>query len=359
MPRPRGHVVLHCLADRLLPKPYGCAPEALAPEALSQEALYPEAQYPKTQCPKTQCPAPLALTLSVPAPGYLPLLRRSLRLMLEIFREAAHLIESGRRGALATIIGTTGSTPGKETAKLLVRDDGSAIGSVGGGCTENDIWKLALEVIATDQPVRTQFRLTAATAAETGLLCGGEFEVFIEPIGNPHVFIFGAGHCAQSLTRVLQPLEYRTTVVDDRATYANPELFPEKTEVVVHDFEGCTDGLPIGTSSYIVIVTRGHEHDETVLEQAVATSAPYVGLIGSRGKIGAIFKNLKKRGVSEETLARVRGPIGLDIGSRSPDEVAISIAAEIIAFRRACAPEARNPIQARRGSSGETRRAST
>lgn len=274
--------------------------------------------------------------------------------MLEIFREAARIIESGRRGALATIIGTTGSTPGKETAKLLVRDDGAAFGTVGGGCTENDIWKLALEVIATDQPVRTQFRLTAATAAETGLLCGGEFEVFIEPIGHPHVFIFGAGHCAQSLTQVLTRLDYRTTVVDDRAAYADPKFFPEPTDVQVLDFAECTESLPIGTSSYLVIVTRGHEHDETVLEQAIRTPASYVGLIGSRGKIGAIFKNLRKRGVADADLARVRGPIGLDIGSRSPEEVAISIAAEIIAFRRGCAPDPRNPIVARRERTAAT-----
>ncbi|MEM7262610.1 MAG: XdhC/CoxI family protein [Planctomycetota bacterium] len=265
--------------------------------------------------------------------------------MLEIFREAARVIESGRRAALATIVSTSGSTPGKECAKLLVRDDGTTVGTVGGGCTENEVWKMAMEVITTEIPARTKFRLTAATAAETGLLCGGEFEVFIEPIGNPNVAIFGAGHCAQSLTRILEPLDYRMVVFDDRETYANAERFPEGTETVVGPFESCADQVDLSANTFVVIVTRGHDHDETVLEQVVRSEAPYVGVIGSRGKIGAIFKNLRKRGVTDEQLARVRAPIGLDIGSRSPDEVAISIAAELIAFRRGRAPEPRSPMK--------------
>ncbi|MCA8962952.1 MAG: XdhC family protein [Planctomycetes bacterium] len=275
--------------------------------------------------------------------------------MLEILKEAVRLIESGRRGALATIISTTGSTPGKESARLLVRDDGTTVGTVGGGCTENEVWKLAMEVIGNDRPIRTRFRLTAATAAETGLLCGGEFEVYIEPVGHPNVVIFGAGHCARSLARLLAPLEYRTTVVDDRESYADPSHFPAGVDVVVSPFESCARQVRLDSNAYVVIVTRGHDHDETVLEQVVRTDAPYVGLIGSRGKIGAIFKNLRSRGISDEALARVRAPIGIDIGSRSPDEVAISIAAEIIAFRRGVAPDPRSPRPARsRAATEET-----
>ncbi|MFN0057470.1 MAG: XdhC family protein [Planctomycetota bacterium] len=270
--------------------------------------------------------------------------------MLEIFREAAHLIESGRRGALATIISTQGSTPGKETAKLLIRDDGSTLGTVGGGCSEAEVWRLAMEVIATDEPRRMSFRLTAATAAETGLLCGGSFEVFIEPIGNPVVYIFGAGHCARSLARTLAPLEYGIVVIDDRESYAAPQFFPPQTRTLVREFESCFADLSIGPSSYIIIVTRGHQHDECVLEQAVRTPARYVGLIGSRGKIGAICKNLARRGVRPEQLDHVRAPIGLDIGSRTPDEIAIAIAAEIIAFRRGLAPEPRIPLRARKSA---------
>ncbi len=268
--------------------------------------------------------------------------------MLDIFSEAATLIRSGRVGAIATIIGTRGSTPGKESAKLLVRDDGTTLGTVGGGCTENEIWKKAMEVIATGTAWRGSFRLTAATAAETGLLCGGEFEVYVEPFGNPVVAIFGAGHCAKALANLLVPLEYQTIVVDDRETYADPQWFPAETEVLVQPFDNCLEGITVGSNTYIVIVTRGHDHDETVLEQVLRTEAAYVGLIGSRGKIGAIFKNLERRGTPREALERVRGPIGLDIGSQSPEEVAISIAAEMIAFRRNLAPPPRNPLVSKR-----------
>ena len=254
--------------------------------------------------------------------------------MHDIFTEAARLIAEGRRGALATIIGVTGSTPGKESAKLLVRDDGSTVGTVGGGCTENDIWRLAMEVLATERAVRTSFRLTAATAAETGLLCGGEFEVYIEPIGNPSVTIFGAGHIAQRLVPILATLEYRTTVIDDRESFAHAERFPLASEVCVRNFENCLEGVSTGPNSCLIVVTRGHQHDETVLAQAVATQAGYVGLIGSRGKIGAIYKNLEKRGVPRARLEEVHAPIGLPLGSKSPEEIAVAIAAELIAHRR-------------------------
>lgn len=267
--------------------------------------------------------------------------------MLEIYREIADILENGRRAALATIVGTTGSTPGKETAKMLVREDGSTLGTVGGGCSEADIWRLAMEVIATERPQRSRFRLTAATAAETGLLCGGEFEVFIEPIGNPAVYIFGAGHVAAHLVPHLAGLDYKTVVVDDRERFASKERFPDATEVHVRNFENAFDGFNMGPNCYVLIVTRGHQHDETVLAQAVRTAAPYVGLIGSRGKIGAIFKHLRRDGIGDEDLARVRAPVGLEIGSRTVQEIAISIAAELIAFRRGCAPPPRAPAPAR------------
>ncbi len=260
--------------------------------------------------------------------------------MLDIYRAAARVFEEGRLAALATIIGTEGSTPGKEAAKMLVLDDGRSIGTVGGGCTEAEVWRLAMEVIATDRPIRTSFRITAATAAQTGLLCGGEFEVFIEPIGNPSAYIFGAGHIARALTPLLAALEYRTVVIDDRESYATREHFPAAAEILVRDFDRALDGLSIPPHSYLIVVTRGHLHDEAVLSQALRSAARYVGIIGSRGKVGAILKHLRAAGVSESDLARVRGPIGLAIGARTPQESAIAIAAEMVAFRRGAAPPA-------------------
>ncbi|MGE3163784.1 MAG: XdhC family protein [Planctomycetota bacterium] len=271
--------------------------------------------------------------------------------MLEILRAAARTIEQGRAAALATIVATHGSTPGKLGAKMLVRDDGSTVGTVGGGCTEADIWRIAMEVATTGRAQRATFRLTAATAAQTGLLCGGEFEVFVEPIVTTNVHIFGAGHIARSLAPLLLGLGCRVTVVDDRATFASAEHFPAGVETVVQDLDGAFSGLRLGPHSYVIIVTRGHEHDETVLAQAVRSEAGYIGLIGSRGKIGAIFKNLRAGGTPPSVLAKVHAPIGLDIGAQSPEEIAVSIAAEIIAVRRGVTVPIRFP-HAPEGSSG-------
>ncbi|MGE4618727.1 MAG: XdhC/CoxI family protein [Planctomycetota bacterium] len=254
--------------------------------------------------------------------------------MLEVLREAALVMESGQKAALATIISTTGSTPGKDGAKMLVKDDGTTVGTVGGGCTEADIWRISMEVIATGTARRESFRLTAATVAETGLLCGGEFEVYIEPIGTPAVIILGGGHIANSLVEVLATLDWRVSVIDDREDFAHPDRFPRATEVHCRPFEECLEGLKVTGNSCIVVVTRGHEHDELALSRALETSAGYIGLIGSRGKIGAIFKNLRESGVTAANLDRVQAPVGIPIGSRTPEEIAISIAAELIARHR-------------------------
>ena len=254
--------------------------------------------------------------------------------MLEVLREAARIMETGQRAALATIISTTGSTPGKEGAKMLVRDDGSTVGTVGGGCTEADIWRISMEVMASGTARRESFRLTAATVAETGLLCGGEFEVYVEPIGAPSVIILGGGHIATAMVKVLSTLDWRITVIDDRADFAHPERFPLADEVLCKDFRECLDGVSVTGNSCIVVVTRGHQHDELALSQAIETCAGYIGLIGSRGKIGAILKNLRESGVSPADLDKIRAPVGIPIGSRTPEEIAISIAAELIALHR-------------------------
>ncbi len=254
--------------------------------------------------------------------------------MLDIYREIARLLESGQRGALATVIGATGSTPGKESAKMLVREDGSSVGTIGGGCTEADVWALAREAIELDQPLRRCFKLTPKTAEEDGLACGGTVEVFIEPLGSPTVHIFGAGHIARCLAPLVESAGMGCVVVDDREKFASRNHFPQARQVLVSDFETCFEQLTITPSSYLVIVTRGHRYDQLVLSRAVHTDASYVGLIGSKAKVGRIFKALREEGVSDSRLAEVRAPIGVDIGCRTPQEIAVSIGAELIGHRR-------------------------
>lgn len=254
--------------------------------------------------------------------------------MTEIYREIVRLIEQGEKGAVATVVGATGSTPGKEGAKMLVRADGTTVGTIGGGCTEADVWALAKEVIATDRPIRHKFKLSPRVAEDGGLACGGIVEVFVEPIGSPTVYVFGAGHIARSLVPIATTVGLNTVVVDDREQFASRARFPEPTRLVVSDFASVFPQLTITENSYLVIVTRGHRYDQFVLGEALKTRASYIGLIGSRAKITRIFRTLTAQGADPEKLRSVKAPIGLDIGCRTPEEIAVSIVAQLVAYRR-------------------------
>ena len=262
---------------------------------------------------------------------------------MEIFKEIVSLLESGRRGALATVIGATGSTPGKESARMLVRDDGSTAGTIGGGCTEAEVWALAREVIATDRPLRRSFKLTPKAAEEEGLACGGIVEVFIEPLGSPVVIVFGAGHIGRILVPLLKLAGFHTKVIDDREQFANRSAFPDASEIILSDFESSFEKVVVTSSSCLVIVTRGHRSDQAVLSRAIRTPASYVGLIGSRVKFARLSRILLREGASRDSLERVRCPIGLDIGARSPEEIALAIAAELVAHRRRAYVKGKDP----------------
>ena len=161
-------------------------------------------------------------------------------------------------------------------------------------------------------------------------------EVLLEPIfAEPTVYIFGAGHVSQQLAPLAKKVHFKVVVIDDREMFANRERFPDVDEVIVSEFERCFDQLNIDDSSYIVIVTRGHLYDGFVLEQAVKTNARYIGMIGSKKKIQTLYQTFDGEGVSKETLNRVYAPIGLDINSETPEEIAVSIVAQLIKVRGA------------------------
>ena len=161
------------------------------------------------------------------------------------------------------------------------------------------------------------------------------FQFFVEPIFvEPTLYIFGAGHIAQQIAPLAKMADFRVVVLDDRADFATPERFPEADQVLVQDFEGLASKVKVGEEDYLVIVTRGHLHDYTVLRQFLRSGAKYIGMIGSRKKRDAIYRRLRQEGFSEEEISRVHAPIGLDIGAETPQEIAISIVAELIAVRR-------------------------
>lgn len=245
------------------------------------------------------------------------------------------LRRAGRKCALATIIDAQGSIPSHECAKLLVRDDGSFVGTVGGGCVEAQVWAAAREVMETGRPKRLSFNLGQDTAYENGLICGGELEVFLEPVfPEPRVFIFGAGHISKSLSKIASLAGFATVVVDDRDTYANRERFPEAERVLAGAYEELIPALEINESSFIVIVTRGHRDDLRVLRRAVETPARYIAMVGSKRKVIALAKQLESEGVTAEAFERVHAPMGLEIGAVTPEEIAVSVVAEMIAVRR-------------------------
>ena len=254
---------------------------------------------------------------------------------MDIYKEIVALRQQGRRAAVATIVNVRGSIPSFETAKMLVRDDGSIVGTVGGGCVEAEVWQAAREVMESEKPRTLTFNLNQNPKYDTGLVCGGTLDIFIEPVLPPAMlYVFGAGHVAHSLYRSAKTAGFDITVVDDRENYANRERFPEAKEVIAEDFEQSMARLSPAQTSYIVIVTRGHRDDMRVLRWAVQTQARYVGMIGSKRKTITIFRELVQEGIPEHLFERVHAPVGFDIGAITPEEIAVAITAELIAFRR-------------------------
>jgi xanthine dehydrogenase accessory factor len=254
---------------------------------------------------------------------------------MDIYEEIVKLRREGRRGAVATIVSVRGSIPSFKTAKMLVRDDGSIFGTIGGGCVEADVWQAAREVMEQEKPRTLTFNLNQDPKYDTGLVCGGTLDIFVEPIlPQALLYVFGAGHVSNSLYRVAKDAGFDVIVIDDREAYANRERFPDAHEVVAEDFDRAMARLAPNESAYIVIVTRGHRDDMRLLRWAVQTEARYIGMIGSKRKTIAIFRELQREGLSPRLFERVHAPIGLEIGAVTPEEIAISITAELIAVRR-------------------------
>jgi xanthine dehydrogenase accessory factor len=254
---------------------------------------------------------------------------------MDIYEQIVELRRQGRRGAVATIVNVRGSIPSFKTAKMLVRDDGSIVGTIGGGCVEADVWQAAREVMESEKPRTLKFDLNQDPKYDTGLVCGGTLEIFVEPILPPALlYVFGAGHVAVNVCGTAATAGFDVIVADDRTSYATKERFPAAAEVHALEFDEAMRKLDPNESSYIVIVTRGHRDDMRILRWAVQTRAKYVGMIGSKRKVIEIFKALQAEGLPAHMFDRVHAPIGLDIGAVTPEEIGVAITAELIALRR-------------------------
>ncbi|MEM1097397.1 MAG: XdhC family protein [Planctomycetota bacterium] len=298
--------------------------------------------------------------------------------LYELLRRA----DAGERLAVCALAKTTGSTPQKAGALMLVLSSGQIIGTIGGGCVEAEVRSQALCRLSKPPGTSEQrdallrFPLDRDYGWDDGLVCGGVMFVAIQLIesasqaepwrdafraiadGNtgrvqlslkdeqsqpvevtfeqepkPKLVIAGAGHIGEALAQIAHPMGFEVTVVDDRAQAASPVRFPDANRVVgAMGYE--LSKLEIDQRSYVVIVTRGHQHDGEALAAVVESNAKYLGLIGSRRKVLSIYTSLLEQGTSAERLRRVRSPIGLKLGAREPAEIAVSIAAELIACRR-------------------------
>ena len=354
--------------------------------------------------------------------------------MQDIYSEIVKALGRNEKLALATLITRVGSAPRGVGAKYLIKEDGTSLGSIGGGCVEAEVWQGAKEVMRKGKGGILHFELTSEQLAEGGLICGGNIDIFLEPLrgefldifqevvrmkqkggsailatlisvddafpkgedskalikasgermgflldgeeleqkilkereallrekkprvlvlssdrkdapwdrmevllepilSEPTVYIFGAGHISQQLSPLVKRVQFKVVIIDDREIFANRERFPEVDEVIVSEFEKCFDQLNIDDSSYIVTVTRGHLYDGFVLEQALKSNARYIGMIGSKKKIRTLYQNLVEKGIAKDALDRVHAPIGIDINSETPEEIAVSIVAELIKVR--------------------------
>src|ERR1700739_3000365 len=253
---------------------------------------------------------------------------------MDLFEEVVKLRQEGKRGALATIVHTNGSIPSYESSRMLVREDGSIVGRLAAGCVEAEVSPAAKEVMQAEAPRKMIFSLNNDANYDNGLICGGTLEIFVEPFfPQPILYIFAGGHVSIALANAAHTAGFAIGVIDDRESFANRERFAMAQEIHT-SFEGAFEKIKPTAATYMVIVTRGHKDDMHVLRWAVGTSPRYIGMIGSKRKVLSVYRALEKEGIPPEKFAGVHAPVGLDIGALTPEEIAVSITAELIAIRR-------------------------
>jgi xanthine dehydrogenase accessory factor len=250
---------------------------------------------------------------------------------LELYEEMVRLTRRGESFALATVIASSGSSPRKAGAKMLVRSDGTFMGTVGGGRVEKESVEAALSALTDETPRTLEYVLTA----ENGFACGGSMSVFVEPQGRrPLLVMFGAGHVGRAVTALAHGCGFRVVVVDERSDCAVPGLLPGAGEVICSPVAEAFGHLILDRESFAVIATPGHLSDFDAVRGCLASEAGFIGLLGSRRKRETLLSTLADEGFDADLRARVITPVGLDIGAQTPEEIAVSIVGQLIALRR-------------------------
>lgn len=252
----------------------------------------------------------------------------------DVFEAVAEALQRGEPAALVTIIRAQGSTPQRVGAKMLVFPDGRTVGTIGGGCYENEAFWKAREAIETRKPIIAKYELADDIAEDSGLICGGQMEVYIEPLEPaPALYLVGAGHVSFHLAQAAQAVGFKLHVIDDREKFANAERFPTAEEIIVDDIPEWLGQAELPSHAFAVILTRGHRHDLDALRALAPKQLRYLGLIGSKAKVARIYEALEAEGIPAEQLRGIHAPVGLDLGAVTPQEIAISILAEMIGVK--------------------------
>ena len=253
--------------------------------------------------------------------------------MPSIFRAVAELENTHQPAALCTVVKTSGSTPRHSTSKMLVYPDGHIIGTVGGGELENRVVKEALASLLDGKPCLLEYSMTDPARGDPGL-CGGQVEVFVEPIlPAPVLVVVGGGHVGKALAYLAKWLGFHVAVSDDREEFCTPEANPDADEFYPVALAELPLRLTINPQTILILTTRGSNVDVAGLPALLETSAGYIGVIGSRKRWNTTVKELNEQGIPDEKLARVHSPIGLGIGAETPEEIAVSIMAEVLMLR--------------------------
>ena len=251
-----------------------------------------------------------------------------------MFQEIQAALARGEAAALVTVIKVNGAAPCAPGARMLVRRDGASSGTLGGATTDERARRDGLAALASGETSVLTYHLDPDIGESVGS-CGATLEVFVEPLRpEPRLLIAGAGYVGQALARLAVPLGWRVALLDDRSEFTRDATLPASIEVAVGAMPDLLRDRRPDAATWIVIVTRGHRTDQEVLQAALAAPAAYVGMIGSPSKVRAIYKKLAEAGTPRDTLARVHAPIGLDLGAETPDEIALSIVAELVMLRR-------------------------
>ena len=253
---------------------------------------------------------------------------------MTLFQALLDLEKNNQAGALCTIVRSRGSTPRHVSSKMLVFPDGQIIGTVGGGEVENRVIKEALQAINDGKPRLLEYNMTDPAKGDPGV-CGGQVEIYVEPIlPKPILVVVGAGHVGKAVAHLARWLGFQVKVNDDRPGFCTPEAVPDGDEYYPVPLEELAQHMQITPWTYIVLTTRGIDVDVSGLPSILDTDAAYIGVIGSQRRWKTTTKKLMDSGISAVKLERIHSPIGLDIHAETPEEIAVSIMAEIIRLRQ-------------------------